>query len=93
MEELIDGIRVSPVHVVSAPETMQGAEMLERLESVEAAALGAVVTPLEVTDQVERKARAADRVQGRRLGPRLALVLSDMIALVFCEYLALIVVA
>ena len=93
MEELIDGIRVSPVHVVSAPETMQGAEMLERLESVEAAALGAVATPLEVTDQVERKARAADRVQGRRLGPRLALVLSDMIALVFCEYLALIVVA
>ena len=40
MEELIDGTGVGPVHVVAVPEAIQGANMLERLNSTDTVRVG-----------------------------------------------------
>ena len=93
MEELIDSTMVSPVHVVAASEAIQGAEMLERLQSVDTAALGVVKAPAEVSDHAGLKALISDGARRHWLGPRMALLFSDLVAIVLCEYLALLVVA
>jgi exopolysaccharide biosynthesis polyprenyl glycosylphosphotransferase len=92
MEELIDGTIIKPVQLVSAPETMQGAEMLDSLKSADSVALGPVLAPGEVVAHPGLKSLIREEAQRRWLGPRMALLFSDLIALALCEYLALLIV-
>jgi exopolysaccharide biosynthesis polyprenyl glycosylphosphotransferase len=92
MEELIESTVVKRVQLVGSPEAIQGADMLEQLNSGDTVALGAAAAPGEVLAHPGLKSLIREEAQKRWIGPRLVLLLSDLIALALCEYLALLIV-
>ena len=94
MEELLDTTAVGSGHARDANGAgVQAAKSLGHSGEDGAAALGLVTAPSQVSARPGLKSVISNEARRRWLGPRIALVVTDLLALVACEYAALNVVA
>jgi len=66
--------------------------MMQRVNEGEPVALGTVVAPSDASDRATLKSIIRQEANRRWLGPRVALLLTDLLALAACEYMALYIV-
>ena len=93
MGKLLEDMTVSPGHAADAPGTkVRGAKVLERLNGNGSAQLGLVVAPGDASGRATLKSVIRQEAHRRWLGPRIAVVFTDLLALAACEFMALYIV-
>jgi exopolysaccharide biosynthesis polyprenyl glycosylphosphotransferase len=90
MEELLGGMPASAGGVIGVRETkVHGVRALEEVKAYESVP---AVAPCDPSSRATLKGVIHQEVHRRWLGPRLALLFADLMALAACEYLALLIV-